>query len=115
MDITGGGFDPAVAEQHLNDAHVGALFEQVRGEAVPQDVSGDAFAEAALFGSVAAGLRNRFACEVLVRAPGGKQPTLGIGPQRAIVAAQDRQQARRQRYIAVFLAFALFDPQQPAG
>jgi hypothetical protein len=109
--VTGGGLDAAVAEKHLDDTCIGALFQQVRREAVPQNVRGHTLGEAALLGRVAAGLRDRFAAEVVFRAPGGKQPTLRIRPQRAIVAAQDRQQARRQHRIPVFLAFALFDAQ----
>ena len=36
---------PAMAEQHLDDADVGAGFEQVRGETVAQCVNGDWFAQ----------------------------------------------------------------------
>ena len=34
--IPGGGVDAAVSEQHLNDADVGAVFQQVRGEGVAE-------------------------------------------------------------------------------
>ena len=112
--VTGGGLDAAVAEQHLNDARIGALFQQVRGEAVPQNVRRDPLSEAALLSRVAAGLRDGWLLGCVFRAPGGKQPTRLIRPQRAIVTAQNRQQARRQHRIAVFLAFALFDAQQHA-
>ena len=44
--IARGGIDPAVAEQHLNDAEIGAVFQQVGGEAVAQGVDGDPFAKA---------------------------------------------------------------------
>jgi len=35
----------AVAEQRLDDADVGAVLQQMRGEAVPQRVHGDPFVE----------------------------------------------------------------------
>ena len=44
--ITGGGVDTAVAEQHLNDANIGAVLQQVSGERVAQGVDGDAFGDA---------------------------------------------------------------------
>ena len=50
------GIDTAVAEQHLNDACVGAVFKKMRGEGVAEGMGGDAFGEAALSGSVAARL-----------------------------------------------------------
>ena len=50
------GIDAAVAEQHLNDPSVGAVFQKMRGEAVPQRMGGDAFGQTALFRGVAAGV-----------------------------------------------------------
>lgn len=40
-------FELAVPEQHLNDADVDILLEQVGGEAVPQRMRADALADAA--------------------------------------------------------------------
>ena len=34
--VAGGGIDSGVAEQHLDDADIGAVLQQVSGEAVPQ-------------------------------------------------------------------------------
>jgi 2-keto-4-pentenoate hydratase len=36
-----GGVDAAVAQQHLDDANVGAVFQQMGGEAVAQGVGAD--------------------------------------------------------------------------
>jgi len=33
--VAGGGIDPGVAEQRLNDPDVGAVFQQMRGKAMP--------------------------------------------------------------------------------
>ena len=40
LGVAGGGREVAVAEQHLDDADVGAALQQVGGEAVPQGVHG---------------------------------------------------------------------------
>lgn len=44
-----GGADGGMAEEFLDDAEVGAVFEQVRGEAVSQHVRGDAARDAGVF------------------------------------------------------------------
>ena len=43
VQVDGGLFQVAVAEQELDGAKVGASLEQVSGEAVPQGVRMDAF------------------------------------------------------------------------
>ena len=53
--ITGRGVDPAVSEQRLDDANVGAVFQQVSGEGVPQAVDGDALMDTGAQGGLAAG------------------------------------------------------------
>ena len=44
--VVGGGVDALMAEQDLDDADIGAVFQQVGGEAVAQGVDGDVFADA---------------------------------------------------------------------
>lgn len=61
VGVDHGGFDVFVAEQLLHGADVpsawlrvnSAVFEQVGGEAVPEDVRGDALFDVGLFGRVA--------------------------------------------------------------
>ena len=48
-----------MAEQHLDDADIGAGFEQVRGEAVAQRVNGDRLAQLCLACGHAAGRLQR--------------------------------------------------------
>ena len=52
---------PAMAEQHLDDADIGAGFEQMRGEAVAQRVNGDRLAQIRL-----AAATRQAACNVAV-------------------------------------------------
>ena len=52
------GVDRTVAEQHLNDAGIGSVFEKMWGEGVAEGVGCDAFREARLRGGFAAGQRN---------------------------------------------------------
>jgi hypothetical protein len=53
--VTGGGVDSTVAEQHLNDADIGAVLQQVSGEAVPQGVDRDPLGDVGAQGGFAAG------------------------------------------------------------
>ena len=48
MGVDLGGADTCVSQQHLDDADVHALFQQVRGEAMPQRMRPEAMIEAAL-------------------------------------------------------------------
>jgi hypothetical protein len=49
------GVDVAMNQQRLDDSNVGAIFQQMRGEAVPQCVNGDALGEVRGGASRAAG------------------------------------------------------------
>lgn len=53
--VTGGGVDLAMAEQHLDDADVGTVFQQVGGEGVAQSVNRDSLADSRVQGGFAAG------------------------------------------------------------
>ncbi len=79
-----------MTEQHLNRAQVRAGFEQVRGEAMTQDVGVGGFGDAGPFGGVAASepghvARDRVIAGVPLAA--GKQPLRGSAPQAANVLA----------------------------
>jgi hypothetical protein len=71
--ITGGGFDAAVAEQDLDHARVGSIFQQMRGKAVAQRVGGDALGDSRVLGGVAAGDGQRAGGNVMASTPGGEQ------------------------------------------
>ncbi len=52
LGIERGRFELAVPEQHLDDADVDVLLEQVGGETVPQRVRADALADPGRLGSL---------------------------------------------------------------
>ena len=56
MQIDGGLFQIAVAQQDLNGAQIGACFEQISGEAVTQRVGMDLFLDAGSLGGLLAGV-----------------------------------------------------------
>src|SRR5262249_14671038 len=49
--VKGGGVELSMAEQHLDDADVSVLFEQMRGKAVPQRMRRHAFLDPGGLGS----------------------------------------------------------------
>ncbi len=59
------GFQAGVAQQFLDGADIGAGFQQVGGERVPQGVAGDAFVDAAAVGGALDGLLNRVFVDVV--------------------------------------------------
>src|SRR5260370_13094843 len=63
--ITRRGFDQAMAQQDLDDAHIRAVLQQMRGEAVPERMDGHSLAQAAALPGVAAGLLQRVGVEML--------------------------------------------------
>ena len=110
--VAGGGVDSAVAEQRLDDAEVGAVLQQVGGEAVAQRMDGDALGDPGAGGGIAAGELERGGAEVVVFAPGRKEVIRGVGG--AVVAAQDLEQPRREHRVAILGPFALHDAQESA-
>ncbi|MGA8481810.1 MAG: hypothetical protein WB696_27915, partial [Chthoniobacterales bacterium] len=106
------GLDVAVAQQRLNNANVGALLEQVRGEAMAQGVYGNAFGQPGPAGGFATGQLQSSAVHVPSLAPGGKHPE-----RRACGAPPDAeyvQQSFGKHGVAVFVPLALLDAQQHA-
>ena len=79
MEIDGGLFQVAMAEQKLNGAQIGAGLEQMRGKAVPQRVRVDVFADAGAFGGFAAGMPHDLGRDGLV----GGVPALPPGTARS--------------------------------
>ena len=88
-----GRLEAAVAEQHLNGADVGAVFEQVCCEGVAQGVGRDTLGDAGFRGSGSNGsLNTRFvevmashdaAARILREAGGGKHPLPALGILRS--------------------------------
>jgi hypothetical protein len=70
---------PAMAEQHLDDADIGSGFEQMRGEAVPQCVNGDRLAQIRLAPGHAAGRLQRRGADQPIPLTAGKQPDCRLG------------------------------------
>jgi hypothetical protein len=110
LGIARGGVDPAVAQQHLNDACVRAIFQQVRGERMAERVGRDALVDATTSGSIAARLREGSHRKMPVLSPGREHPLKGLGG--AEVTAEYVPQPVGQHDISVFAPFALFDADQ---
>lgn len=103
----GGGREAAVTEQELNGAHVGAGFQQMDGEGVPQTVGRDRFGQAGAVARFRAGVSHGIPGDRLVGMIAGEEPRLW--PARLPIVTQDLQQLGRQHHVAVLLAFALLD------
>ena len=80
-----------MAQQHLDGAQVGAGLQQVGGEAVPQRVRVELFANAGAFGGFPAGVPNDFGVDRgigAVPAAAWKQPLGRLPGQSAIVLSK---------------------------
>lgn len=111
-----------MSEQHLNDADVLAVLQQMGGKAMPQSMGGDSFVEAGQMSRFTADLLNGSWGDVADGLNGGKEPGLLVGALvqthatrseamwfLAAVLTQHGQQTFRQVDIAVLGAFALLD------
>src|SRR6266567_7816638 len=113
MQIDGGDFKVAMAEQYLDGAQVGAGFKKMGRETMAQSVGMNApVVEAGAFGSDLAGRpedlgSDRVACRV--PAVAGEEPLLGLAPESAPVRAQFFQQLGAEHDVAVLAALALVD------
>ena len=85
--IAGGGSQAAMAEQELNGADVGALFEEVNGECVPQRMGRDGF------GNLASGV-GFLTC--LAQPPPGDVPVLAYRRERASAGVSPRATTRAE-------------------
>ena len=88
-----------MAQEHLNDAEVGASLQQMRGEAVPQRVHRRVLGQAGRGAGRTAGGVQHLDIDRLRFVAAGKQPMLR--PRQTPVGAQDAEQLRRQHDIAV--------------
>lgn len=96
----------------MDDAGIGAVFEQVSGERVAEGVAGDAFVNAGAEGGLAAGELEGTGGERALRSPGGEEE--GSGASGAPVAAKDVEEARSEHGVAVFGALAVLDADEHA-
>jgi hypothetical protein len=91
MQVEGGFFQIAVAQQNLNGAQIGAGFEQMSGEAMTQGVGVDLFLDAGSLGGLLAGLPDGFGVDGLIAgmvAVTRKQPYAGFPPQAMPMGAE---------------------------
>src|SRR5690242_11686584 len=94
--------------QDLDGRQIGAVLQQVRGEAVPEHVGRNTFLEAGVPGGFGAGIPDGFICEMVVPAlcdPTGKEPGLWFFPPP--VLAKCFKQLRTQWRIAILAALTL--------
>ena len=97
-----------VAEQHLDDAHVGPVLQQMRREAVSQRVDRDLFAQAGHRAGRTAGGMQYGGVERPVLVTAGEQPALR--PSQPPIAAENPQQLWGEHDVTVLAALALLDP-----
>jgi hypothetical protein len=107
-----------VAEQHLDHANVGILFQEVGSEAVPQRVRRHPLLDPGRLGSGVDGSVELAGRERLDRIATRKQPALrqqhAEPPPLPPPGAQEFEQLRRQHGVSVFAPLAALDPQQHA-
>ena len=113
MQIDGCYFEITVSEQYLDGAQVGASFEKMCGEAMPQGMWVNVLmCEAGAFGGNLAGTPqhlggDRITCGV--PAVAGKESLLWLAPESAPVCAQFFEELRAEHDIAIPAALALSD------
>ena len=99
-------------KQQLNGADVGALFKEVDGEGVSQQVRRDGFGNVASMVSLSTCVLNRMSGDVLARNIAGEEPVLRSLHTPPL--SQDLQQFRGEHHVAILHSFALLDPQDHA-
>ena len=112
MQIDGGLFQIAVAQQDLNGAEIGAGFEQVSGEAVTQRVGMNLFLDAGSLGGFPAGVPDGFGVDGLITAMvavAGKQPGAGFSPQPMPMCTQFIEQLGTEHDITIPASLAALD------
>src|SRR5213593_2516904 len=75
--VTGGSVDAAMPQQNLDDADVGAIFQQMSGATVPQGMGGHLLAQSGAGYGDPAGDPKRTCGQVPGGTPGRKKPLLG--------------------------------------
>src|SRR5208282_2121414 len=112
MQVDGGLFQIAMAQQDLNSAQIRARFEQMRGETVAQRVWVDDFLEGGLLSCSFAGMVDRLGRDgpiTVTTMPARKQPYTELWSQTAPVLAEFVEQHWTEHYVPVFAAFAAPD------
>lgn len=97
-----------MAKQDLDDPDVGACLQQMRGEAMAQRMHRHPLGQARRRARRTAGGMQDLRVDRPVLIAASEQPLARL--YQAPVAAQDRQQLRRQHGVTVLAAFALLDP-----
>ena len=94
-------------EQHLDDAYVDVLLEQVSGEAVPQGIQRDALVDLRHLGGGVTGTIELARGHRLRRIAAGEQPA--PRPRHLPPGSQQVEQVWREHDVTVLAAFALLD------
>ncbi len=113
MDILESGLDGAVPQQQLNGVGVDARIEQMRGKGVAQGVDARAWFDAGPCSGLVVNLLGSATGHGLVGFGAGKEPR----PWALVlpIGAQFDQQALGKQTVAVFVAFAMVDPDEHAA
>src|SRR5262249_13435196 len=91
VEIDGGLFQIAMPQQNLDGPQIRAVFEQVRGETVPQGVGMDFFADTSALSRLSAGKPDDLGGNRMiggVPSVPGEEPDGGLTPETAPVLAQ---------------------------
>src|SRR5208337_2224951 len=109
VQIDGGMSELGVSEKNLNGAQVGAGFQHVCCEAVPQSVRRYMLSDPGTLGGLVHGLPDDLLCNGHVGSPALHRTweQVGLGLHPAPVLAQSLQQLRSQQHIAVPATLAL--------
>jgi len=94
-----------VTKQQLNGAHVGAGFQQMDSEGVPQTMGRDGLGQSGETARLLAGLPHSVPGDRLTGMIAREEPLLW--PPRLPVLAQEVQELGREHHVAVLLPFAL--------
>ena len=114
LRIAGGGVNLAMAKQDLDHAHVGAVFQQVSGEAMAQSMRRDALADAGALAGFPASQTEGGAAEMAVLFPGRKEPDV-FWTGGSEIGSQQSEQAWAEHGVTVLAALALLDADEHAG
>ncbi len=111
MEIAGRFFQIVMAQQNLNGVQVGAGFQHVRGEAVPEHVGIYLFLNPGTAGGVLAGVTRRFRIQGLIPTMptvSGEEPN-GFFAQAPPVCTEFLEQNGAEHHVAVFATLAALD------
>jgi hypothetical protein len=97
-----------MTEQQLDGAQIGTGLQQMNGEGMPQGMWPDWFADTAPLAHFPASTIDAKRADRLAWPTTRKQPLAGMGALP--IVSQHLEEFGRQHDIAVFPAFALFDP-----